>query len=491
MAWRSSGTTNDEMVDNLKRFQVISSTDIENGFRNVDRKLFVPENCIDIAHKDQPIREDNIHISAPHIYGSVLEALNLKKDTGLSFLNAGSGTCYLTCIVASILGPRSVHYCVEIFEDVLKHSRKAIGAWKEQLSSNKSSNIELIHGNALKLNTNKGECALGFDRIYVGAAIDKLDLNMFKKMLKPGGVLVGPAGDELIKVIKSHRFSPDSDQKYITTVISGVRFAPLLSSPNILTIIPARVWSPSSHHLYPNSFRGACRELLLCSNSSKNQPVQVKPVEKVNVASILPRALWVEVLSFTNRDWFRVPLNEVEFLRIRLEEEKYNALKANQAKEEAETRCEIAEKERDMYRILAQTLRTRLISVTREENIDDIETVEEAATAMIFGGTEYLPTFGLSRMLRHLRAPLRDENDEEMDDDSDFDGMSEDNDGENVEENSSDDNSLSMASDHDDSIIEDDDENDEDDGNDDDHGAYISQNRGAQARTVSLSEEDL
>ena len=150
------------------------------------------KNCIDIAHKDQPIREDNIHISAPHIYGSVLEALNLKKDTGLSFLNAGSGTCYLTCIVASILGPRSVHYCVEIFEDVLKHSRKAIGAWKEQLSSNKSSNIELIHGNALKLNTNKGECALGFDRIYVGAAIDKLDLNMFKKMLKPGGVLVGP-----------------------------------------------------------------------------------------------------------------------------------------------------------------------------------------------------------------------------------------------------------------------------------------------------------
>merc|ERR1711865_642301 len=107
----------------------------------------------------------------------------------------------------------------------------------------------------------------------------------------------------------------------------------------------------------------------------------------------------------------------------------------------------------------------------------------------IFGGTEYLPTFGLSRMLRHLRAPLRDENDEEMDDDSDFDGMSEDNDGENVEENSNDDNSLSMASDHDDSIIEDDDENDED--NDNDHGAYISQNRGAQARTVSLSEEDL
>jgi len=43
MAWRSSGTTNDEMVDNLKRFQVISSIEVEDGFRNVDRRLFVPK----------------------------------------------------------------------------------------------------------------------------------------------------------------------------------------------------------------------------------------------------------------------------------------------------------------------------------------------------------------------------------------------------------------------------------------------------------------
>eukprot|EP00537_Pseudo-nitzschia_pungens_P013045 CAMPEP_0172393748 /NCGR_PEP_ID=MMETSP1061-20121228/11969_1 /TAXON_ID=37318 /ORGANISM="Pseudo-nitzschia pungens, Strain cf. pungens" /LENGTH=33 /DNA_ID= /DNA_START= /DNA_END= /DNA_ORIENTATION= len=33
MAWRSSGSTNDEMVDNLKRFHVISSPDVEAAFR--------------------------------------------------------------------------------------------------------------------------------------------------------------------------------------------------------------------------------------------------------------------------------------------------------------------------------------------------------------------------------------------------------------------------------------------------------------------------
>ncbi len=95
--------------------------------------------------------------------------------------------------MASILGPRSVHYCVEIHEDVIEHSKEAMDAWKKTLPSNSlSATVDFIHGNALELNTEKGESALGFDRIYIGAAIQKYNLHMFKKMLKPGGILVGP-----------------------------------------------------------------------------------------------------------------------------------------------------------------------------------------------------------------------------------------------------------------------------------------------------------
>lgn len=64
-----------------------------------------------MAHADQPIKEGNIHISAPHIYGSVMEALELRTNSSVTFLNAGSGTGYLTCIAASILGPKSSHFC--------------------------------------------------------------------------------------------------------------------------------------------------------------------------------------------------------------------------------------------------------------------------------------------------------------------------------------------------------------------------------------------
>jgi protein-L-isoaspartate O-methyltransferase len=152
-----------------------------------------PQNRRAIAHSDQPIKEGNVHISAPHIYGSVLEALELRKDAAFSFLNAGSGTCYLTCIAASILGPRSVHYCIEVHEDVVQHAKAAIARWKEVSPAAQAiCNIDILHGNALELVAERGQCALGFDRIYIGAAIEKEDLPKFKKLLKPGGILVGP-----------------------------------------------------------------------------------------------------------------------------------------------------------------------------------------------------------------------------------------------------------------------------------------------------------
>jgi len=63
-----------------------------------------------LAHSDQPLKEGNVHISAPHIYGSAIEALDLVPNSCTSFLNIGSGTGYVSAIVADILGPNSLNY---------------------------------------------------------------------------------------------------------------------------------------------------------------------------------------------------------------------------------------------------------------------------------------------------------------------------------------------------------------------------------------------
>ena len=60
-----------------------------------------------MAHSDQPLKEGRVHISAPHI-----QALDLVPDSSISFLNVGSGTGYITCIAAEILGPNCLHYGV-------------------------------------------------------------------------------------------------------------------------------------------------------------------------------------------------------------------------------------------------------------------------------------------------------------------------------------------------------------------------------------------
>ena len=67
-----------------------------------------------MAWADQPLKEGNVHISAPHIYGSAMQALDLRPSSSMSFLNIGSGTGYISCIAAHILGPNSLNYSAYI-----------------------------------------------------------------------------------------------------------------------------------------------------------------------------------------------------------------------------------------------------------------------------------------------------------------------------------------------------------------------------------------
>ena len=86
-------------------------------------------------------------------------------------------------------------------------------------------------------------------------------------------------------------------------ILSGVRFASLLKSPSLRTVIPAKVWTPGSHKFFPDTFQKASRELLLCSNSDYIQPLPIapRPEDRINVACTLPKSVWTVILSFTHR----------------------------------------------------------------------------------------------------------------------------------------------------------------------------------------------
>ncbi|KAK1736274.1 protein-L-isoaspartate(D-aspartate) O-methyltransferase [Skeletonema marinoi] len=347
MAWRSSGTNNTEMVDKLKRFGVITSEHVEEAFRRVDRKFFVPAGNETLAHSDQPLKEGNVHISAPHIYGSAIEALDLVPNSCTSFLNIGSGTGYVSAIVADILGPNSLNYGVELHDDVIGHCKASLAKWRGA-SVNENGNIStinfmdddtpdvhIIKGNGLNILKSEGESVVGYDRIYIGAAVDSAELTNITKLLSPGGILVGPVEDELVKVIRTGVIAQGLEddegsdeaaslsglnEEFTSQLLSGVRFAPLAMLPVIYTIIPSNVWNPSIRRFYPNEHRCASMALLMCSNSEIVQPLPRVPTpdERFNAAAMLPKSIWLEILSYTHRRWFAPEQNETDFLKRRL-----------------------------------------------------------------------------------------------------------------------------------------------------------------------------
>ena len=92
----SRGEDNDELIDYIK------TPLVEKVFRAVDRAHYYTEEHKGSAYKDLAWKNGHLHLSAPCIYSEVMESLSL--EPGLSFLNLGSGTGYLSTMVGLILG---------------------------------------------------------------------------------------------------------------------------------------------------------------------------------------------------------------------------------------------------------------------------------------------------------------------------------------------------------------------------------------------------
>ena len=93
------------MVHTLVNQGSICTDDVIKAFHAVDRGFFIdtPEGERDeVRYANMPFRNGVQHLSAPSIYGTALESLELRE--GLSFLNVCSGTGYFSALACQILG---------------------------------------------------------------------------------------------------------------------------------------------------------------------------------------------------------------------------------------------------------------------------------------------------------------------------------------------------------------------------------------------------
>ncbi|XP_061776466.1 protein-L-isoaspartate O-methyltransferase domain-containing protein 1 [Nerophis ophidion] len=214
----SAGEDNDDLIDNLKEAQYIRTDRVEQAFRAIDRGDYYLDGYRDSAYKDLAWKHGNIHLSAPCIYSEVMEALKLQP--GLSFLNLGSGTGYLSTMVGLIIGPFGVNHGVELHKDVVEYARDKLDSFiKESESFDKFEFCEpvFVVGNCLEISTDSHQ----YDRIYCGAGVQKDHENYMKVLLKVGGILVMPIEDQLTQITRTGQCTWESKN------ILAVSFAPL------------------------------------------------------------------------------------------------------------------------------------------------------------------------------------------------------------------------------------------------------------------------
>ncbi|XP_055747274.1 protein-L-isoaspartate O-methyltransferase domain-containing protein 2-like [Salvelinus fontinalis] len=215
----SAGEDNDELIDNLKEAHYIRSDLVERAFRAIDRADYYLEEYRDSAYKDLAWRHGNIHLSAPCIYSEVMEALDLHP--GLSFLNLGSGTGYLSTMVGLILGPFGVNHGVELHADVIEYAYQKLAYFiKTSESFDKFEFCEpsFVMGNCLEIPSESRQ----YDRVYCGAGVQRDHEEYMMNLLKVGGVLVLPLEEKLTKITRTGQSS------WETKKIIAVSFAPLV-----------------------------------------------------------------------------------------------------------------------------------------------------------------------------------------------------------------------------------------------------------------------
>ncbi|XP_030069426.1 protein-L-isoaspartate O-methyltransferase domain-containing protein 2 [Microcaecilia unicolor] len=270
----SAGEDNDELIDNLKEAQYIRTELVEQAFRAIDRADYYLEEFKDNAYKDLAWKHGNIHLSAPCIYSEVMEALDLQP--GLSFLNLGSGTGYLSTMVGLILGPFGVNHGVELHADVIDYAKQKLDFFirsSESFDKFEFCEPSFVVGNCLDISLD----STPYDRVYCGAGVQKEHEDYMKSLLKVGGILVMPLEEKLTKITRTGTSS------WETKKILAVSFAPLIQ--------PSKTDSGKSKtvHLPPSNvrslqdlariiIRGTLKKIInyeaaiKCGNGLKNPP---------------------------------------------------------------------------------------------------------------------------------------------------------------------------------------------------------------------------
>lgn len=116
---------------------------------------------------------------------------------GMSFLNIGSGTGYLSTLVGMLLGSTGTNHGIEIFQEVIDYANSKIDEFirfSEGFNFHQFNRPVFTKGNMYCFAADFRK----YDRVYCGARVpDEKTKEQLKDLVNPGGVLIIPYGENV------------------------------------------------------------------------------------------------------------------------------------------------------------------------------------------------------------------------------------------------------------------------------------------------------
>ncbi|KAH8278953.1 hypothetical protein KR018_011772 [Drosophila ironensis] len=226
MAWRSVGTSNADLIRQLKDHGVIATQAVANAMAATDRKFYSPRNPYMDA--PQPIG-GGVTISAPHMHAFALEYLRDHLKPGAHVLDVGSGSGYLTAcffryITAKGDSADTRVVGIEHQADLVRISKANLN--QDDRSMLSSGRFEIVQGDGRKGHPGQAP----YHAIHVGAAAPDTPTELISQLAKGGRLIVpvGPDGGTQYM----QQYDKDENGKVKMTQLMGVMYVPLTDLPS-------------------------------------------------------------------------------------------------------------------------------------------------------------------------------------------------------------------------------------------------------------------
>ncbi|KAF3908067.1 hypothetical protein ABW21_db0204375 [Orbilia brochopaga] len=178
MSWHSSGTSNAELVENMKRNGLIASEATYGAMMKVDRAHFVPNGRRGSAYQDAP---QGIGYGA-----TACEEIIEYLKPGASILDVGSGSGYLVAVMAHMVQPGGRVVGIEHIQELVDLSISNLRKDPLHASWLDDGTITIIRGDGRRGYPSKAP----YNAIHVGAAAKEVHTDLVEQLARPGRLFI-------------------------------------------------------------------------------------------------------------------------------------------------------------------------------------------------------------------------------------------------------------------------------------------------------------